>query len=142
MSTALYAHIEVKINGEWYAYACPTITGQPELFQILRSELPTSIDLKECPLIWCTIPKAASVVTRTCYEEDCKRFVPREIGTIEADAIAKAQNLMYKLNPSVERTGIDKFDFEHSIFHAYINGGAISEHKGFEDVRIIYWFNK
>ena len=39
-----------------------------------------------------------------------------------------------------EKFSLEK-DLEESYFHCYIGGGAIATHKGFDDARLIFWFD-
>ena len=39
-----------------------------------------------------------------------------------------------------EKFSLEK-DLEESYFHCYIDGGAIATHKGFDDARLIFWFD-
>lgn len=143
MSRNLYAVIEVKRGSTWYAYSAPVVERSPELFTTLLGEgLPSYIPIQKCPVVRCGLPDNMSVVAFDIYSHAERNYKPKNVGWIGSDDIAKAQSLMYELNPVVQRTGIDEFDFEQSVFHTFINDNAICAHDGWDDSRIVFWTDK
>lgn len=144
MSTTLYAHVEVKLDRTWHHFSAHAIHKNYLLAAAINGT--RSDDLKpgrEIPRPQARIhkmPEDATVITRACIAREVSAN-PKNICTLDANQIAAVQDELYRVRPEVKRTGIDEFDFEHSIFHTYINGGSIAGHSGFEDVRMICAFD-
>ncbi len=143
MSRCIYAIIEVKRDGVWHAYASPNVDYSPELESALFGDgIPDDIPIQELPVIHCGLPSDISIVGMDIYAHACRSYTPHNISWMLPEDIEKAQALMYRLDATVKRTGIDVFDFEYSVFSTYINGNAICTHTGWDSARIVYWMNK
>lgn len=140
MGCTMHAHIEVKCRGTWQHYANPIVTRDYGLFALIagvRSEDRPGIT----PI--CKhrgLPKDVSIITKACYDETRGDGLHHE-GWLESDELFPLQDELYRLNPDVKRTGIDRLDLEYGIFRTYINENCIATHTGFEDSRIVFWFD-
>ena len=144
MSTTLYAHIEVKFEGRWEHFAACSVYKNYLLSAAINGtradNLAAGREIPKPAAGRTGIPADATAVTKAC--------IAREVGpepanacVLDAEQIQEVQDEMYRVRPEVKKTGIDQFDFEHSVFHTYINGNAIAAHTGFEDVRMICAFD-
>lgn len=143
MSTTLYAHVEVRLDGRWEHFSAHSIAKNYLLCAAINGtradDLRPGREIPKPAYGTKGIPADATAVTKTCIACEVAES-PRNACTLDADQIAAVQDELYRVRPEVRRTGIDEFDFEHSIFHTYINGNSIAAHTGFEDVRMICAF--
>ena len=143
MSTTLYAHVEVKLDGAWHHFSAHAIHKNYLLCAAINGT--RADDLKPGRAIpkpvrgTRGIPADATALTKACIAREVSPN-PRNACALDAAQIAAVQDELYRVRPEVERTGIDEFDFEHSIFHTYVNGNSIASGGGFEDVRMICAF--
>lgn len=144
MSTTLYAHVEVKLNGVWHHFSAHTIHKNYLLAAAINGtrsdDLTPGRKIPTPQAKFLGIPGDATEITWACISREVSPN-PKNVCTLDASQINAVQDELYRVRPEVQRTGIDKFDFEYSIFHTYINGGSIAGHAGFEDVRMICAFD-
>ena len=144
MSTTLYAHIEVKIDSVWNHFSACTVHKNYLLTAAINGTRADCLKPgREVPKpVYGTkgIPADATALTKACIAREVSPN-PRNACTLDARQIQAVQDELYRVRPEVKRTGIDEFDFEHSIFHTYINGSSIASGGGFEDVRMICAFD-
>lgn len=139
MGTTMNAYIEVKHAGMWLLYANPAMKRDYDLFNLIaqvRDEAPIKSEIK----YHAGLPKDLSLGTKLCSEE-LRGYGMRCPGWLDSEQIRTLQDELYKMRPDVKRTGIDELDLEHSIFHTYINKNSIAGHSGFEDSRLVFWFD-
>ena len=67
----------------------------------------------------------------------CPVFISSEC-VLSADDLLRLQNHLQELNPYDSPM---KWDLEDSIFCTYIGGNAIARHDGWDDARIICWYD-
>lgn len=144
MGTTMHAHIEVKKNGEWLHYGCPNVTRNYLVFACINGT--RKEDFKEQPEIYDKIhpvttihelPYDMSEVTKFCLEIDNDRYKLKNFGVMNAEDIENLQHHIWEIkNPR----DLD-FDLEEDVFKTYIGGNSIAAHEGFDDVRIIFWFD-
>lgn len=140
MGTNIKAHIEVQKDGVWYHYAAPHVLRDYTLFAAICGER-INPDWPVQPRPVSThheFPADMSFVTRRCLEVD---KYGRNPGWLTADELVKLQDELYRVNPEIKRTGIDPLDLEESILRTYIAGNSIARHDGWDDVRLVYWFD-
>lgn len=143
MGANIHTHIEVKLNGKWEHFAAPDVTRDYRLFAAISGERAVDIPLGNRPRAVSRhrgVPEDASLVTRICLDQD-RGLGIHGFGWLEVGEIVRLQDELYRVRPEVVRTGIDELDLEYSIFRTYICGGTIAGHTGFDDVRIIYWYD-
>ena len=143
MGTSIHAHVEVKKDGQWHHYHAPIVERNYELFGMMagvRAMLTRDGRLFKPVASIKGLPEDISLVTKVAYEQDKGKGVHHE-SVLTAEDIVKLQDLLYWAHPEVVRTGIDELDLEYSIFRTYINGNCIHSHQGWDDVRIVCWFD-
>lgn len=88
------------------------------------------------------LPADASTVTKVAYEEDKKLNHLRCLTVLDNEAIRNLQKALGELrhNKRDLMTGFRADDLEEIVFHTYIASEALVEHKGWDDIRIICWF--
>lgn len=142
MGCNIHAHIELKKDGRWHHFAAPNIKRNYKLFALMGAEradalVGTGVQPVKHAI---GIPGDATETTLICREQDASRGVHNEC-VLYASEIETLQDRLYELYPDVKRTGIDELDLEDSIFRTYVNGGTIARHDGWDDARIVFWFD-
>lgn len=138
MGTTMHAHIEVRQNGRWLHYANPNVPQNYVLFDMIagvRNEDPDIIPVAS----FHSLPGDMSDITRACWEYDRNMFRAHNTGILTSDDLTKLQ---HNLTAYAENHSwcVD-MDLEHVIFRTYINHGSIAAHVGFDDSRIVFWFD-
>lgn len=145
MGTTLHAHIEVKADRKWHHFAAPKVDRNYLLFALLNGT--RREDFKENPEVYsrlspvCTcheIPDDASIVTVACLAMDSAHYALHGFGTIGPAQLELLQNRLHAVSGKVYDP---ECDLEESIFRTYIGGGSIAVHQGFDDVRVIFWYD-
>jgi len=145
MGCIIHVHIEVKKDGVWHHFGAPTVNQNYELFAVIAGErlddFRDSERQKIRPVAKIhSLPEDISLVTCISYEQD-KGLGIHNIGVLTADDLIKLQDQLYELNPWVDRTACSKLDLEWSLFHTFINGNILADHQGWDDLRIVFWFD-
>lgn len=145
METTMHAHIEVKKNNKWMHYGCPDVTRNYLVFACVngmrKGEFSDRPEIYEriCPVARVDrIPGDISEVTRLCLESDSGDYQLKGFGMLDSDDLYRLQNLLWSF-PG--KYGDPDFDLEGGIFKTYINGGSIMDHRGFDDARVLFWFD-
>lgn len=136
MGQNIHAHIEVKHNGVWEHFSAPRVVRDYKLYVLMGSnrEVP---GLKAIEGVEVGLPADASTITKCCLQLDAALYGQGMVDTVRvlnADGIASLQEAYKAVRP-------DGCDLEEDVFHCYVAGNAICTHSGFEDSRIIYWFD-
>ena len=146
MSITMHLHIEVKKDGKWFHYGSPCMSNLPEKYFIyawmtgegleytrsrFREQIQPVASIKG-------LPEDLSEVTKICYEQDTKQYRLHGEHTLMADDIQTLQEKLWEQNPDDNRL---YWDLEETIFRTYINSGSIACHHGWDDARIICWYN-
>ena len=84
------------------------------------------------------LPADMSEVTAFCYEQDSNMCRLHGEFVLTAEDIKNLQKHLWEENEYDPKA---KWDLEDAIFHTYINGNTISAHQGWDDVRIIGWYD-
>ncbi len=134
MGATIHMHIEVKKDGQWQQYSAPSIFRDGQFFDLLAGIY--GVDFPVVPLKG--LPDDLSSLTQYCYELDTKSYRPHHQGWLSSDELQQLQRRLLELNPAVHPLDVD---LEVSYFHCYINGGSVASHQGFEDSRLIFWFD-
>lgn len=139
MGASIHQHIEVKdLNGKWHHYAAPHIYRNYAYFALLagvRGSLQPIVAPRG-------LPTDASFVTLHDYEYDKHdSFGPKHVGWLNADEIIRLQE---RLNDYYAGQGLSRqeADLEDNFFHTFIGQSSVALHKGWEDVRLIFWFDE
>lgn len=148
MGTTLHAHIEVKLDGKWQHFAAPCVERNYILFAVLaavrRQDANAALghmDPFEVTTVpWCAkLPEDISEVTAVCHRKESEQYDLHHEGWLEGRFIPTLQQELNRYMSYKAKNG--PMDLEEDIFHTYINGSSIAAHDGFEDVRIVFWFD-
>lgn len=145
MGTTIHAHIEVKRGMRWVHYGAPNVDRNYLLFAAINHERIEDFrpSIREQIIPQASIkdlPNDMSEVTEFCYLQDKSGMKLHGEGVLTAEDIRNLQNHLYELT-NTELNYINKYDLEESIFRTYINGNSIASHQGWDDVRIIFWYD-
>ena len=145
MGSTMHAHIEVKKDGKWLHFGAPDVQRDYLVFAVMTGERLDSISEKEKKSVKPVakihkMPKDVSEVTKFCYEQDKEGYALRNITVLTADDLWEVQKQLNRLEE--EMIAVDgPYDLEADIFHTYINGKALTSHQGWDDLRVIAWFD-
>lgn len=145
MGTTIHAHIEVKKNNKWLHFAAPNVESNYIVFAAINGErledFRESVRTKIHPQASITgLTDDISEVTAFCYEQDKKGYSIHGEGILTSNDIRNLQKHLYEINEQ-EQNYLHKYDLDETIFRTYINGNAISAHQGWDDVRIVFWYD-
>lgn len=135
MSSVIHMHIEVKKGGRWHHYSAPSILRDPLFFDLaagLSGKISPIVPLKN-------LPDDMSELTMECYLLDAKDHMRlHHHGWLSSEELHTLQKQLkiLRLDAPILET-----DLEESYFHCYIRGNAVSSHKGFDDSRLVFWFD-
>lgn len=139
MGTSISAHIEVKKDGQWYHFGNPIVEQNYQLFALINGVRNDRFQILRPVAKINRLPDDMSFVTRACVEQN-KPYVYSPC-VLSSKDLEELQDRLYQLNPGVRRTGIDELDLEYSIFRHYVNGSSLADHPGWDDLRIIIWYD-
>lgn len=145
MGTTMHTHIETKKDGKWLHYGAPAVARDYAVFaaingkrldcldEMLRKDIRPQASIK-------SLPDDMSEVTKICYEQDKESYYLRDEGILTAKDI---ENLQAHLDELREKHPhwIGSCDLEEDIFRTYIADSAIASHRGWDDVRIVFWYD-
>lgn len=136
MSTGIHMHLEAKLDDIWYHYSQPSILKECHFFELLAGIYDGN------PIVQLRgIPDDISFMTRYCLDRDKECFKPHHEGWIGADEIWELQKRLIEVHKRYNIYDPLGSDLEASYFHCYMDGGSIASHRGFDDVRLIFWFD-
>ena len=147
MGCDIHMHIEIRYNGKWVHYACPSIDRNYTLFGIMagvRGEGPAIVEPKG-------VPNNMSVVTRLSWEKwgpdahTASWFNEEEIDLLSA----RLKKLREQSGDSASWT---TYDLEYGILNGtYMFGNSLTAFKHYNDyeylpkscdgVRMVFWFD-
>lgn len=138
MGAKIHMHLEVKKDGRWLHFAVPHMYRGCQFFNLLAGiysgepivplrGLPSEVD-GEC----------MSEVTRFCYNQDRQGYRLHHEGYLLAEELVALQERLWDIFGD---KGKDEHDLEFGYFHTCINGNTIAQHQGWDDVRLIFWFD-
>lgn len=132
MGASIHMHLEVKSDGKWLHYAAPHIFRNPRVFDAMaglyggQPVRPVS-----------GLPADLSEITRFCHEQDSGNFRLHHEGCLDADGI-------HALRERLRQTDLPHelpIDLEDDVLHCYINGNGFESHQGWDDARLVFWFD-
>lgn len=141
MSTSIHMHLEVKKDDQWLHFAAPNMYYDGVFFDLIAGihvETDQIVPLRGLPE---AVPGSEiSEVTQFCYEQDQQNFRLHHIGWLGADELILLQKC---LNDQYDKSKNDwrSYDLEEHYFHTFINGNAVALHQGWDDIRLIFWFD-
>ena len=86
------------------------------------------------------LPADMSDVTEFCYNQDKEHYYLHGEGALSADDIYNLQEHLFALHADEPHCKL-AYDLEESIFHTYVAGSSISRHLGWDDTRIVFWYD-
>lgn len=134
MSTTIHLHIEVLKDGQRQHFSA-TDPSTDNVFLDLIAGIRGNIPPLVVPR---GLPGDMSGMTSYCYSLDEKNFHPHHRGWLSSEEVATLQRRLNELQP--EKSMLEK-DLEEAYLHCYISDNAISAHRGFDDSRIVFWFD-
>lgn len=142
MGQDIHMHIEVKYRGFWEHYSAPAVARDYDLFGLLGSKRAPE-GLRPVAGIQTGFPEDATLITKLCFEQDNKDYYggihPEDVHVLTSgESLQALQQAIYATIPDPRRY---RADLEADILHCYIHGNALASHQGFEDVRLVYWFD-
>lgn len=144
MGCNMHAHIELRLKDDntWHHYGSPAIRRDYDLFSLVAGKKLNRLPRVHSKVMETGIathltklPEDASIITKISYKQDNERYTPKCLCVLPADSLVPLQNHLDDLNDGHDR------DLEGAIFRTYINGNALAAHQGYEDLRIICWFD-
>jgi hypothetical protein len=142
----MHAHIEVKKDGKWLHYGCPDITRNYLIFACINGmrkewfeDNPKVYERIQPVAKTDKLPDDMTEITRICLDMDRSDYRLKGYGVLDADDLYRLQKLLWSM-PGV-KSGATEYDLEESFFKTYIGGGAIAVARGFDDVRVIFWYD-
>jgi len=134
MGATIHMHIEVQKDGQWLHYSAPSILRDRDFFDLVAG-IYCNLDPIVTPR---GLPADISPLTSYCYALDEESYRLHHQGWLSSKELLALQCRLNEIYP--EKFSLEK-DLEESYFHCYIDGGAIATHKGFDDARLIFWFD-
>lgn len=150
MGTDIHLHVELRVNGTWEHYACPSVQRWYALFGVMagvRGDAPPIAIPKGVP---CNM----SIITRMSYEhhgrdahtaswfneDEIDKLVAwlKEREQIDRDAGRELPPLGYDLEHEILR-GTYLFDSSLTSFKHYHNVEYLP--RGCDAVRLVFWFD-
>lgn len=143
MGTTMHAHIEVKKNGRWFHFAAPIVPQNYFFFAVVNGEgleyfRPSVREIIHPIASINELPNDMSEVTEFCYNQDKESFHVHGEGVLLAPDL---RGLQYHLWDANEYDPKGKWDIDEVFFRTYINGNSIILHQGWDDVRVIFWYD-
>lgn len=139
MGQNIHLHIEVKHEGQWAHFAAPRVKRNYKLHTLMGGD--RDVGIPPIGGIKTGLPADVSPITKVCFDNDTGLYGKTLAGTVRvmnADQITALQTAYIAAQPELSRLDAD---LEETVFACYINGNAIASHQGFEDVRLVYWFD-
>lgn len=137
MGANIHQHIEVKKDGKWYHYSAPHTERDYLYFGFLsgiRGMAEPVVPLRG-------LPSDITFVTKVDYEQTKGLgLTPTHEGWIGQSELEEVQ---FRLNRRFKNTGVNplEYDLEEHYLSTYINGSTVARHEGWDDVRLVFWFD-
>jgi len=138
MSASIHMHIEVRSGDTWYHYASPSLfrQGNTIFFDLLGG-----IYDKHKPIVPPRgLPENLSFVTQHDWKQDSEGYSLHHAGWLSADELWELQAQINKLYSEPNTVSMAS-DLESGLLHTFINGNVLAMHQGWDDLRLIFWFD-
>lgn len=136
MGASIHMHIEVKKNGRWLHYSAPAINRDQTFFGMVAG-LDTGIEPVVPPK---GLPDDLSEVTLFCLEQDKENYKIHHATWLGTNELFDLQDALKAYHEPLGH-GPLVYDLEYAYFNTYINGNSIAQHQGWDDVRLVAWFD-
>ena len=136
MSIGSHMHIEVKKDGKWFHFASPDIPRDSAFFDLV-----SGVCLRLKPVADPRgLPGDMSEITRFCHDQDRQHNRLHHRGWLDSGELAELQR---RLDEHYGGSGKDprEYDLEHGYLRTSIDGGTIADHRGWDDARLVFWFD-
>ena len=135
MGASIHMHIEVKSGDTWYHYAAPSMFRDRAFFDLVGG-----IYNEEAAIVPPRgLPEDLSFVTKHDWNQDRMGYRLHHAGWLKAEELRMLQQ---KLDEKfLDSKKAMKYDLESELLHTYINGNALASHQGWDDLRLIFWFD-
>lgn len=142
MGTTIHAHIEVKRNGRWLHFGAPNVKTDCLVFAAINGEglgyMRESARERIYPKASVVgLPSDISEVTQHCYLQNAANMHLHGEGALTSDDLYALQEHLKEINDNYCK----RYDLEEDIFNTYINGNCIASHEGWDDARIVFWYD-
>ena len=142
-------HIEVKKDDRWHHFAAPHLSkyelnDNGRFFDFVAGIRNEELMVTKPRGLPCDM----SYVTDFCYQQDLASFKPTREGWLSKGELELIQTKLFDYfegqkkwgAPGFEhKTKLD-FDLDLTYFHTLINGNSVLSHQGWDDVRLVFWF--
>ena len=137
MGASIHMHIEVKSGDTWHHYAAPHMFKDGVFFDLIAG-----IYDKLQPVVPPRgLPENLSFVTQHDWDQDSKDFSRlHHAGWLSAKELVELQDRLNYIYAESTRPALS-YDLETGLLHTYINGNALAIHQGWDDLRLIFWFD-
>ena len=136
MGASIHMHIEVKAGDTWHHYAAPHMFRNRDFFDLVAG-----VYGRHQPIVPPRgLPENPTFVTRHDYEQDSKGCRLHHTGWLGADEL---EELQQRINEVFHVSNVDsmEYELETGILHTFINGNTLAQHQGWDDLRLIFWFD-
>ena len=145
MAYTPYAHIEVKKDGKWHHFGTTDLPCSSIVLAAMAGvgldSLSENVRMHICPAAKIhRMPDDAAEVTKLCYGQDAGRHALHSISVLTAEDLRRLQKDLNKTSFLLLLPG-GPYSLEDNIFHMHVNGGTLSAHRGWDDLRVILWFS-
>lgn len=139
MGASIHTHIEYKTaDGRWLHWGTPHAKPNYRLFALIAGIRNEDNGIR--PMFPPRgLPEDLSEVTKIALEQDDMNYKTKGHTWFTADEFVELQKRWTGMNPDWRPL---QSDFEETVFQSYGPGGsALASHKGFEDMRAVFWFD-
>ena len=121
-------------------HICYICAGRPRSSLCMFFDLVAGLSGNLSPIVPLKgLPDDMSGLTMECYLLDAKDYMRlHHQGWLSSEELHVLQKRLIKLR---SKTSPWETDLEEAYFHCYIRGNAVSSHKGFDDSRLVFWFD-
>ena len=136
MGTDIHFHIEVKIDGVWHHYACPTINRNYAIFYIMAGVRESNS--RNAYLKTISEPKG--------LPDNITKITEIDVNEWDTDAHSTSWLSLTDIKMLEDELNKLELDLEHDVLRCYFFGNAFSDlmgkpYDGIEDIRFIFWFD-
>lgn len=136
MGATIHMHVETRRGDTWFHFAAPSILRDRTFFQLLADLDGDGVRKPVAPARG--LPADLSEVTRFCRRQDGERVKCHHESYLTASELETLQERLWDIFGD---RGALQHDLEGHYFNTYINGNTVAQHQGWDDVRLVYWFD-
>ena len=136
MGASIHMHIEVKSGDTWHHYAAPNMFWNAVFFDLVAGiydKLQPVAPLRG-------LPENLSFVTQHDWKQDSENFRPHHVGWLKAKELIELQGRLNYIYAESTKNPIS-YGLESGLLNTFINGNSLASHQGWDDLRLIFWFD-